>query len=175
MRGPAQGHLIGTRRPRLVARGARPGAWRPGTAPAPVGEDQQDTTPGLGEPVREGKFEFTVKKIEPGGNHLGGEFGTDAQGRYLLAHMTVKNIGDRAQYFNGSDQKTIDSKSNEHSADTGAAIFLEDSRSFLNQINPGNTVEGIVVFDIPTNSRPVQMELHDSFLSSGATVRLAPR
>ncbi|MGW7416148.1 DUF4352 domain-containing protein [Streptomyces sp. NPDC054863] len=151
-----------------------------GTAAVPLGETRQDAprqdpTPGPGEPVRDGKFEFTIMKIEPGGKHLGGEFGTDAQGRYLLVHMTVKNIGDRAQYFDGSDQKMIDSRGNEHSADTGAAIFLENSRSFYNQINPGNTVEGIVVFDIPGNARPVQLELHDSLFSSGATVRLVPR
>lgn len=127
----------------------------------------------IGTPVRDGRFEFTVTSVEPGIEHLGTDaFGVDAQGQFLLVHLTVANIGDQAQYFDGSSQKLTDTEGRTHSADGAAAIYLDDSHSFLNQINPGNTVEGIVVFDIPEDAVPASIELHDSAWSGGVSVTL---
>ncbi|MBT2445604.1 DUF4352 domain-containing protein [Streptomyces sp. ISL-43] len=131
--------------------------------------------PGMGEPARDGKFEFTVTRLQPGVSNIGGPYGRDAQGQFFLVHMTVRNIGDRAQTFDGSDQKLIDRNSSKYSADTAAALYLDKSESFLNQINPGNTVDGIVVFDIPKTAAPVRIELHDSLFSGGTTIDLTVR
>lgn len=129
--------------------------------------------PAIGTPVRDGAFEFTVAGVEPGVEHLGSDaFGVDAQGQFLLVHLTVTNIGDQAQYFDGSSQKLTDIQGRTHSADGSAAIYLDDSHSFLNQINPGNTVEGIVVFDVPKDAVPASIELHDSAWSGGVSVTL---
>ena len=86
--------------------------------------------------------------------------------------LTVANIGDEAQYFDGSSQKLHDSAGRAFSADTAAAIYLDESNSFLNQINPGLTVEGIVVFDVPADATLTTAELHDSAFSGGVTVAL---
>ncbi|GAA2650439.1 MULTISPECIES: DUF4352 domain-containing protein [Streptomyces] len=131
--------------------------------------------PGVGEPARDGKFEFTVTRLQPGVGHIGGAYGQDAQGQFYLVHMTVKNIGDRARTFDGADQKLIDRNGSKYSADTAAAIHLDGSDSFLQQINPGNAVDGIVVFDVPKNADPVRIELHDSLFSGGTTVDLTRR
>ncbi|MGW7052000.1 DUF4352 domain-containing protein [Streptomyces sp. NPDC054887] len=128
--------------------------------------------PGIGDPVRDGKFEFTVDKVVPGVDEIGDEIGDKPQGQFILVCMTVENIGDEAQLFDGSAQKLFDAKDREFSADTGAALYLEESESFLNEINPGNKVEGIVVFDVPKNVEPVKIELHDSMFSGGVTVNL---
>ncbi len=58
------------------------------------------------------------------------------------------------------------------SADSTAGIYLDKSNSFLNQINPGNTVQGIVAFDVPVDAVLKTAELHDSAFSSGVTVSL---
>lgn len=130
--------------------------------------------PGLNTPVRDGKFEFVVTGIEPGVAHVGGDvFGQDAQGQFLLVRMTVTNIGDEAQLFDGSSQKLLDTMGRTHSSDAGAAIYLGDAESFLNQINPGNTVAGVVVFDIPADAVPASLELHDSPFSGGVAVTLS--
>lgn len=128
---------------------------------------------GIGTAVRDGKFEFTVTQVETGVAHIGDDvFGQDAQGQFVLLHLTVANIGDEAQYFDGSSQKLHDSADRTFSADSGAAIYLDQSNSFLNQINPGNTVEGIVVFDVPADATLTTAELHDSAFSGGVTVTL---
>lgn len=129
---------------------------------------------GIGAPVRDGKFEFTVTKIEDGPKRIGNEyFGEDAQGRFVLVHVTVQNIGAEAQLFSGAAQKLFDAQGREFSSDTAAAIYLgQDAQSFLNEINPGNQVDGIVVFDLPVDVVPTSIELHDSMFSGGVTVAL---
>lgn len=107
--------------------------------------------------------------------NVGGAYGQNAQGQFFLAHMTVKNIGDRAQTFDGADQKLVDRNGSKYSADTAAALHLDGSESFLQQINPGNVVDGIVVFDVPKAADPVCIELHDSLFSRGTAVDLTGR
>ncbi|GAA3809764.1 DUF4352 domain-containing protein [Cellulomonas soli] len=140
-------------------------------APAEAEAPAEEPAPGIGTPVRDGKFEFTVTGIEPGVSRVGDDMlGKDAQGQFLLVHLTVTNIGDEAQYFDGSSQKLLDAQGRTHSADSAAAIYLGDADSFLNQINPGNTVDGTVVFDVPADATPTALELHDSAWSGGVTV-----
>ncbi|MDT7846998.1 DUF4352 domain-containing protein [Streptomyces justiciae] len=77
----------------------------------------------------------------------------------------MENIGTRAQTFDGSAQTLIGADDRRYSADATAAIYLEDSQSFLTQVNPGNAVDGIVVFDISLDATLVGIELHDSLFS----------
>ena len=43
---------------------------------------------------------------------------------------------------------------------------------FIENINPGNSVEGIVAWDVPEGQEPDRLELHDSPFSGGVTVDL---
>jgi hypothetical protein len=128
---------------------------------------------GIGTPVRDGKFEFTVKKIDCGKSRIGTkDFGTSAQGQFCLVSVKVENIGKEAQTLDGSSQYLYGDGGQKYDADTEAAIYLDDAQTFLEEINPGNSVNGIVVFDIPKNAKPSKIELHDSAFSGGVTVEL---
>ena len=123
--------------------------------------------------MRDGQFGFTVTKVEPGVTSVGGDMlGEKAQGPFVLIHVAVENIGTEAQLFSDSSQKVRDAEGRQFSAETGAAIHLEDNDVFLNEINPGNTVTGVLVFDMPKDAKPTSIELHDSPFSGGVTVRL---
>jgi hypothetical protein len=126
------------------------------------------STAGIGDPVRDGKFEFTVLAVKCGIHHVGGSFGETAQGQFCLARMTVKNIGMEPQTFNASDQIAYDSAGNQMEADSMAS----SESAFLQDINPGNQVTGVVAFDIPTDQTLTFLELHDSTFSNGITVTL---
>ena len=128
--------------------------------------------PGIGDKVRDGKFEFTVVKITKKASVGNDMVGTKAQGVFVLVHVKVKNIGKKAQLFDSSSQKLFDTDDREFSADGEAGIYLGDSNSFLNEINPGNQVKGIVVFDVPKDATPAKLELHDSPFSGGVKVSL---
>ena len=146
----------------------------PGEAPAEApAEEPVDNTPGIGVTAADGKFEFVVTNVETGLPSIGNDmFGTQAQGTFALVHVTVTNIGDKAQSFFGDNQTLVDTQGREHSADTTAAIYLENSESMYTEINPGNSVNAIVVFDIPADAVPATITLHDSMFSGGVTVSL---
>ncbi len=88
--------------------------------------------------------------------------------KYLLT-----NISNEPQTFFGSVQTTTDAQGRKFEPDSAAAFYLKDSKSLFEKINPGNSVTGTVVFDIPKDATLVEMELHDGAFSGGVKVKLA--
>ena len=138
-------------------------------------EQAKPATSKLNEVARDGKFEFTVASVECGKPSVGtNEYLTkQAQGQFCLVNVTVKNIGSEAQTFDSSSQYLYDAANSKFSADGTASLYANPQGStFLNQINPGNSVSGILVFDVPKDKTPVTAELHDSTFSGGVKVTL---
>jgi hypothetical protein len=125
--------------------------------------------------VQDGSLAFTVTDVETGVRVLGDSFlRTEAQGMYVLVHVSVRNIGSESQTFMGANQTLLDAQGREFTADSSAALMnVPNSESFFTPINPGNTVEGVLVFDVPEGLSPAAIELHESMFSSGAFVTLA--
>jgi len=138
-----------------------------------AGKNAVDTT--LKKPARDGKFEFTVTGMKCGVKRVGpADFGEKAQGQFCLVDVTVKNIGDGAQTFDGSSQYAYDDEGTEFSHDSAAATYAnEDDTTFLEQINPGNQVKGTLVFDVPADAKITSVVLHDSIFSGGVRVKFA--
>ncbi|GAA2588480.1 DUF4352 domain-containing protein [Actinomadura fulvescens] len=130
----------------------------------------------IGQEARDGKFAFTVTKVKPGVRKVGsGILAEKPQGEFVLVAVTVKNIGDEAQMFIDSEQKGVDSGGKEYTPSTEAGVVLNDkTQAFLSDINPGNSVKGLLAFDVPKGTRLTSLELHDSAFSGGVTVSLAP-
>jgi len=137
--------------------------------------DKKVTTAKIGEPARDGKFEFTVKGLECGKASVGSNqyLTKTAQGQYCLLSVTVKNIGNEKQSLFSANQKLLDVSNKEYSADDTATIYAApEGSSWFSDINPGNTVEGSIVFDVPKDVTPTTAQLHDSSLSGGVKVTL---
>lgn len=137
--------------------------------------DDKPKTAKIGQPARDGKFEFTVKSAKCGVSKVGTSMvGAKAQGQFCLVTLNVKNIGKESQMFDGSSQKAYAANGTEYSADGSAALYAnKNAETFLNDINPGNQVTGVVVFDIPKDVKLAKLELHDSPFSGGVTVSLS--
>lgn len=137
-----------------------------------VDAEEPSAAPGVGTPVRDGKFEFVVTNVQPGVPSVGEDFLTEtAQGEFVLVTMNIANIGDEAQSFSTSAQKLLDGQGRQFSVDDMATIVLDQGVAF-EQINPGNSLEATVVFDVPAGTIPTEIELHDSLFSGGAVVAL---
>ncbi len=129
----------------------------------------------IGEAANDGKFEFIVTSVDCGKVSVGSsEFLTKtAQGQYCLLNVSVKNIGDQAQSLVSSNQYLLNASEQKYSADSIATIYnAPNGTSWYNDINPGNSVTGAIVFDIPKDQTPVTAELHDSAFSGGVKVNL---
>lgn len=151
----------------------------PASEQAASGSDSEESAApaepeiGLNEEARDGKFAFTVTKVKCGAKKVGTEFLNEkAQGQFCLVTMTVKNIGDEAQLFDAGSQKGLTSTGATVDADGTASLYAnEDSNSFLEEINPGNAIENVVVvYDIAKDQDLVALELHDSMFSDGVLV-----
>jgi hypothetical protein len=145
-----------------------------GTAEIPEPTEKAGETATIGQPVRDGKFEFVVQKIRCGVDKVGNQYLNEkAQGQFCLVTLTVRNIGNEPQTFSDFDQLAYDSKAREYKPDTEAGIYAnEDTNVWLNEINPGNKITGVLVFDIPGGTKLTILELHDSGFSGGVEVSL---
>lgn len=133
-----------------------------------------ETTPGIGSVVKVGDFSVTVTKIETGVKSVGSSgFGEKPQGQFVKVYVTVENTGNKAEYFLDSEQKLIDDKDREHST-SNASIYLKDDGFLLTEINPGNKAQGVLLYDIPKDAKPVRMALRSGMFSLDTVeVRLA--
>lgn len=129
----------------------------------------------VGQAANDGKFEFTVTSVECGKASVGANqyLTKTAQGQYCLLNVSVKNIGDQAQSLVSSNQYLLNASGQKYSADDTATLYnAPNGTSWYNDINPGNSVTGAIVFDIPKDQAPATAELHDSAFSGGVKVNL---
>lgn len=120
-------------------------------------------TPGLNTPVKVGVFEITVTAVESGIESIGKDFTkVDAQGQFVRVKLTVKNTGEEGKSFDTSEQHLIDDSDRQHDYSSEAVVV--DQSLFFDKINPGNMIEGTIVYDIPADATAVAIDLAESFL-----------
>lgn len=156
---------------------AAPASAEATPTPEPTAEAPAAPTPteaGIGVPVRDGKFEFVVEGVQPGVASVGDEFlNQTAQGAFTLVTLKVTNIGDEPQTFFDSNVTGFDSQGRELSPDSGAGLYANPSgEGWINEINPGNSVTALVVFDLPAGETLTKIRVQDSAFSGGATINL---
>lgn len=155
--------------PRPTAKAAATTAT-PKVAPKPASKPASQ----LGKPLRDGKFEFTVRSVKCGIAVVGDNpyLQEKAQGQFCAVQLSVENIGDEPQSMFADNQYAFDGKSRKFSANSMASMADESSQVLWEEINPGNSVKGTVYFDVPQGAKLTSLELHDSMFSGGVTVRL---
>lgn len=141
---------------------------------AQVHRQPADPSPGVGQPVRDGRFEFVVSRVDCSKSQVGLEYlHRTAKGRYCVVSLSITNIADEPQFFLGRAQKAFDAKGTAFTDDAVAGFFANrDAHAFLQKIDPGQRITGRLVFDVPKGTTLAAMELHDSFFSGGVRVVL---
>ncbi|WP_338811645.1 DUF4352 domain-containing protein [Dermacoccus nishinomiyaensis] len=95
-----------------------------------------------------------------------------AQGSYTLVHVTVKNVGTEAETMMADGPKAYDANGVGYEATLDGAIYIEGNDTLYTEINPGNTLKGILVFDAPKGTKLTKVRLHDSMFSNGVEASL---
>ncbi|PSL01026.1 uncharacterized protein DUF4352 [Murinocardiopsis flavida] len=144
-------------------------------AEAPAAGDDEKPAAKIGDSVESGAFAFTVTDVETGVASVQDDTGyitTKADGSYVVVSVTVENVGDESGIFDSTAQKLHDADGKEYSTDAEAQL-TEGADSWVNDINPGNKVDGKLIFDVPEGVQPDSVELHDFLsLDGGAVVDL---
>ena len=125
-------------------------------------------------PIKDGKFQFTVTKMTCGQQQVGDDvLNQQAQGEFCLVDVSVKNIGTSAEIFSDTSQTGADAAGNQYSVDSGAGVYANQKYStFLEDINPGNSVKGRLVFDVPAGMKLSAVVLHESMFTTGVRIPL---
>ncbi|RIK17443.1 MAG: DUF4352 domain-containing protein, partial [Acidobacteria bacterium] len=131
-----------------------------------------EAVPGIGDTVEVGDFSVRVTDVEPGVEWVGDSFfGEAPQGQFVKVYVTVENTGTEADYFLDSEQKLVDDQDRQHST-SSAAWMLDEESLFLTEVNPGNKVEGVLLYDVPVDAVPVAVDLQAGWLSTPVRVAL---
>jgi len=139
----------------------------------PAGRAGAAATPGIRKPARDGQFEFVVRSVRCGLRRVGPELARQTpQGRFCLVAVSVANVGTEARDFAAGQQRLFGADGRRHSVDGAATAANGSVRLLHSLVNPGNRIEGTLVYDVPPRIRPARMELHDSPFSRGVTVHL---
>ena len=129
----------------------------------------------IGEAANDGKFAFTVNSVKCGETSIGDQYlNKAAQGQFCRLNITARNIGNEAQTLDTTTQYLYNAQGQKYSSDTTATLYAEpsSSSSWYTDVNPGNTVTGDILFDIPKTATPTTAILHDSAFSGGVKVSL---
>lgn len=109
---------------------------------------ESEPTYGLGQVVKVGDVEYIVQ-AKSNATNVGGDFGKNAKGVYLILDVVVKNVGKKAITVD-SNFFTLYRGEVEYSSDSSAGIYANDQADFfLSEVNPGTEISGKVVFDVP--------------------------
>ncbi|MEB4616522.1 DUF4352 domain-containing protein [Leucobacter sp. M11] len=145
-------------------------------APAeePATEEAAAELPGIGDTVTSGKLEVTVVSLEEVGTTVGGQYLQEtAQGRYVRIEAKVANSGTDPKLFTISSFTIRDAEGRSFNADTMATITEDpEANTWATEINPGNSVQGGVLFDLPEGAVPTTLEVSGGVFSGAETISL---
>jgi serine/threonine protein kinase len=128
---------------------------------------------GLGDPVRDGQFQFVVRSVDCGARSVGQGFTRkEPLEQFCLVALEVENIGTEGRTFGGGNQHLFDAAGNRHDPDLDATVRHGADRLVATHLNPGQRLQGTLVYDVPDPIDLVRVELHDAPLSGGASIDL---
>ncbi|MBW6440003.1 DUF4352 domain-containing protein [Actinoplanes hulinensis] len=77
-----------------------------------------------------------------------------ATGQFCLLDVIVTNNGREPELFDSGAQRVYDANGEAYAVAEQAAVFLNDrSPALLDRIGPGQTVAGVLPFDVPVDAR----------------------
>ncbi|MED4841567.1 DUF4352 domain-containing protein [Weizmannia sp. CD-2023] len=122
----------------------------------------------IGQDVKVGDVIFNVHNVSTMKN-VGGEYGKDAQGTFLVLDVSVTNKGKKAITTDASFFK-LKAKGKTYEADDVATTYAnKDANFFLKEVNPDIENHGKVVFDIPaelTKSTDLKLNVQTGFFGT---------
>jgi hypothetical protein len=131
----------------------------------------QTESPTASGQASDGGLTFAVTNVEtaPSVKYQDAPVVKKAQGEFLIVHMTVLNSGAEHTTFLGTLQK-LKAGGSTYSIDDEATFYLN---SGVADLNPGDTKDVAIAFDVPPGTTPDSIELHGDPISSGVEVPLS--
>jgi len=112
-------------------------------------------------------IEYTVSSAEESDAIGSGQFAEEADGVFIVVEMEMTNVADESVDISSNMYQLVDSESREYDTDSEAMARAEDSILF-EQLDPGVTKRGVVIYDVPTDQTGRQLRVKPAGAFSGA-------
>ena len=131
----------------------------------------------LGETVRAGDAEWTVtnaRRVSEIRQKGFGQFGESKQGNFVVMDFTFTNQANDSVTLDSLSLPLFDSQGRQYEADTDTFGYIPAQKDiFLNQVNPGVTQEGQIIYSVAPDSRGYTVHAGDLSLFGGEEARIA--
>lgn len=146
----------------------------PATSGAPVSEAEEEAPAEVeAEPVDElpaaedAEVSIVADSVERTKTLGSDGFEQDAQGEYVMVFVTVTNNSGEEATISGDDFTLIGVDGTEYGTSTDLPITLDAEPLIFDAINPGNSVSGYILFDVPEGTDLDYMQFEALFSFDG--------
>lgn len=138
-------------------------------------QNTQVETANIGDTVTDGTLAFTVNSMTTA-QTLGDYDVKTAQGMYYILTVKIQNNGKETQTINASDFSVVDSQGRKYDYSTDGQTAMEETDGttdfFLQQVQPGLSVTGKIVFDVPASATGLKLMAQGDLFSNPVSINL---
>lgn len=117
----------------------------------------------IGEPVKAGKVEWTVVTAREAKSLKSAFGGGKTDGNFVIVDFNFTNGNKEAVTLDSESFRLIDSEGREFEVDTDTFEYVEpDKDIFLDQVNPGVSKEGEVIFTVAPDASDFTLQAGDT-------------
>ena len=135
-----------------------------------MGSEKASTTYGIGDTITVGDASWVVNNVERSGV-LTDSFGARParEGNFLIVDFAYTNNGDKAKTLHQGALEVVDSSGRSSEPDTDTLLYIPNELNiFLEQVNPGVTENGRVIFSLSPDASGLKLVLKDTNLFKSA-------
>lgn len=129
-------------------------------------KEQEQASYGLNEPVEVGDASWVVTNAQKT-NQLADPFGVrpPKEGTFVIVDFQFTNGGNEAKTLHQQALQLVDGSGRQSEPDTDSLMYIPQDRNiFLEQVNPGVTEAGQVIFTIAPDASDLKLVLQDTNL-----------
>lgn len=129
-------------------------------------KEAQSAAVAVGQPVTAGDIEWTVtdvRQTDQLSQESFGQFGDTKTGNFIVVDLLFTNNGDNPSTLSPQSLTLLDSSDRESRPDTDIIGYIPNERNiFLEQVNPGVTREGTVIFTVAPDASGFRLQVGDA-------------
>jgi hypothetical protein len=150
----------------LVGGGGEDTANAPAGSPAEEAPAEERPTVPIGETLTVGNVSWQVTNARQA-NQLTSEFQEPKQGNFVVVDFVFTNNGDEAVTLDSESLALLDGEGRTFQTDPDTFGYIDPSKDiFLNQVNPGVTQQGEVIFTVAPGASDFTLEAGDTEMFS---------
>jgi hypothetical protein len=112
-------------------------------------------------------IEYTVTDVTTGraiGNDVAG---AEADGMFVAVEIRMTNVGDESLDISARPYRLVDGQGRSYETDSEAMVYADDAVVF-EQLDPGLSKRGILIFDVPPDQSSRQLKIEPAGVFSTA-------